>query len=363
MRDLCFDSKVWKPSHGHLPKTGTPIIKHSPTEQIQPLIVNSKKRTLLHYEWPQEPPLDAFPYFKQFKDHLNATNTEKPHLKQNCRVEQHLRSFRQISNLLKIISISSHLFSNSRTSQEMLGIKKALISSASFVNLLLIWTHFQQIGRIGQILGSFWFIVCEKLVRVDSDAGGWSRESSLCLCFASAAHVQSLDLHHTGPRSRNEGFAFLISTCLRETRNSHLVTMCAFSVHQYISVCKWWLQTHHTSYHWSLLSCWQNGRRCWFFLFSLRHGFIHVSFRGLCVLSLGYDTWWFILKAQRGESPGAEACEPTSNIVASLKSEEDDVKMQDIRSWVVTSPGTLQDGPIREVWAAYLAVLVVQQRS
>lgn len=38
-------------------------------------------------------------------------------------------------------------------------------------------------------------------------------------------------------------------------------------------------------------------------------------------------------------------------------------KMQDIRSWVVTSTGILQDGSIRKVWAAYLAVLVVQQRS
>lgn len=28
-----------------------------------------------------------------------------------------------------------------------------------------------------------------------------------------------------------EGFAFLISTCLRETRNSCLITVCVFSVH------------------------------------------------------------------------------------------------------------------------------------
>lgn len=141
---------------------------------------------------------------------------KQPHLKQNCRVEQHFRSFRQFSKLLKIISISSHLFLNSRTSQEMLGLEKALISSALFVNLLLIWTHFQQIGKMGQILVHFWFIVWEKLVRVVSDAGGWSTESSLCLCFASAAHVQSLNLHHTGPRSRSEGGLCLLNKHLSE---------------------------------------------------------------------------------------------------------------------------------------------------
>lgn len=51
-------------------------------------------------------------------------------------------------------------------------------------------------------------------MRVVPAAGGLSRESSLC--FASAAHVQSLDLHHTGPRSRSRGGLWLLNKHLSE---------------------------------------------------------------------------------------------------------------------------------------------------
>lgn len=89
-------------------------------------------------------------------------------------------------------------------------------------------------------------------------------------------------------------------------------------------MCVWWLQTYRTSHHWSLLSCWQNGRRCWFFLFSLRQSFIHSLFSGPHVLSLGYGTWWFILKEQRGESHGQKHVNQLQSLllVSSLSGED-----------------------------------------
>lgn len=87
MRDLCFDSKAWESSSDHLSEqvacenkiqNATTIIKHNPTEEVPALIVNSKKE-ILHQEWlqdPYPPPQDAFSYFKQFTDYLNANKHE-----------------------------------------------------------------------------------------------------------------------------------------------------------------------------------------------------------------------------------------------------------------------------------------------
>lgn len=43
-----------------------------------------------------------------------------------------------------------------------------------------------------------------------------------------------------------EGFSFFISTCLRETRNSRLVSLCVFTVHLCISVCVYGGYSHIT---------------------------------------------------------------------------------------------------------------------
>lgn len=116
-----------------------------------------------------------------------------------------------------------------------MGRKKALISTASFVNLLLIWTHFQQIGKTD--FGPLLIYCLRKLVRVVSDAGGWSRGSSLCLCFASAAHVQSLDLHHTGPRSSEGGLCLLNKHLSQGDQKFWLLCVCFVCINALVCVC------------------------------------------------------------------------------------------------------------------------------
>lgn len=102
-------------------------------------------------------------------------------------IKQHFTAFKEISKPLKMIRISSHLFGNSRTSQETLRLDK----SPEFVCLFGVICS-QLAERWHGFLPRLWFTVWEN-----------NGESGFCMRVGGpqthpCAHVQSPDLRHAG---------------------------------------------------------------------------------------------------------------------------------------------------------------------
>lgn len=119
------------------------------------------------------------------------------------------------------------------------------------INLLLIWAPFQQIGEMVQIYYLRKNGESEFCIKV----GGPENHPSAFVLFLVLLVFRLLtSTTPTRGAEVKEGFSFLISTCLRKTRISRLVSLCMFTVHLCICVCVCMVASA-TSHQLSLISC------------------------------------------------------------------------------------------------------------